>query len=71
MKLRFLSIIRAKLRTEILATGSPPSFDVTVAAAEWLMEEGAADRAAIHEISAARDHQMPPPSEKQNTVLGG
>jgi len=71
LKLRFLSVIRAKLRTEILAAGRPPGFDVTVAGTEWLVAESAADRAAIHQIPAARYHQIPPPSEKQNTVLGG
>jgi len=71
LKLRFFSIVRAKLRTEILAAGRSPSLDMAIAAAEWLLAKGAADRAAIHKIPAARDHQIPPPSEKQNMVLGG
>jgi len=56
LKLRFIGIIGAKFRTEILAGESPPGFDVTVMAAEWLVAEGAADRAAIHHVLAAYDH---------------
>jgi hypothetical protein len=65
----FLSIVRAELGTEVLAAGRSPKFNITVAGAEWLVAERAASGAAVHKIFAARDHQIAPPSEKQDTVL--
>jgi hypothetical protein len=47
---------RAKLRTKVVAGRRPPKFNVTIAGTEWLAAEHAADRAAVHEIPAAREH---------------
>ena len=69
-KLRFLGVIGAKLRAEVLPGGRAPDFHVAIAGAERLAAEHAAARAAVHEIPAARDHQIAPPSEKQHTVFG-
>jgi hypothetical protein len=68
-KARFLSVVRAKLRTEVVAVRRPPKFNVTIAGAERLVAEGAAGGAGVHEIPAARDHQIPPPSEKRITMI--
>ena len=65
-KVRFLSVVCAKLRAEVVTVSRPPNFNRT----EWLVAERAAGRAAVHEIPAARDHQIAPPSEKQHTVFG-
>jgi hypothetical protein len=63
-KVRFLRVIRAKLRTEVVAARRPPKFNITIAKTERLVAERAAGGIAVHEIPAARDHQIPPPSEK-------
>ena len=64
-KVRFLSVVCAKLRAEVVTVSRPPNFNRT----EWLVAERAAGRAAVHEIPAARDHQIAPPSEKTTRGL--
>ena len=64
-KVRFLSVVCAKLRAEVVTVSRPPNFNRT----EWLVAERAAARAAVHEIPAARDHQIAPPSEKTTRGL--
>jgi hypothetical protein len=56
-KLRFLGVIGAKLRAEVLPGGRAPDFHVAIAGAERLAAEHAAARAAVHEIPAAREHR--------------
>jgi hypothetical protein len=56
-KLRFLSVVGAKLRAKVLPGGRAPEFNVAIAGAERLAAEHAAARAAIHEIPAAREHR--------------
>jgi len=64
-KVRFLSVVCAKLRAEVITVSRPPNFNRT----EWLVAERAAAGAAVHEIPAARDHQIAPPSEKTTRGL--
>ena len=64
MKGGFLGVVGAKLRTEVVTVRRPPKFNITIAGTERLVAERAAGRAAVHEIPAARDHQIAPPSEK-------
>jgi hypothetical protein len=64
-KVRFLSVVGAKLRTEVVTVRRSPKFNITIAGTERLVAERAACGAAVLEIPAARDHQIPPPSEKQ------
>jgi hypothetical protein len=67
-KLRFLSIVGAELRTEVVATSRPPKFKVTIAETERLIAERAAVWTAVDEISAARNHPDPPsPGRKIRT----
>jgi hypothetical protein len=63
-KVRFLSVVRTKLRTEVVAVRRPPKFNITIAETERLVAERAASGAAVHEIPAARDHQIPPTERK-------
>src|SRR5438128_3126684 len=56
-KLRFLGVIGAKLRAEVLPGGRAPDFNVAIAGTERLAAEHAAARAAVHEIPAAREHR--------------
>jgi hypothetical protein len=53
---RFLSVVRAKFRTKVVAGGRPPKLNETIATTERLTAEAAVDRAAVHEIPAAREH---------------
>jgi hypothetical protein len=62
-KVRFLSVVGAKLRTEVVAVRRPPKFKITIAETERLVAEHAAVCTAVNEISAARNHQIPPPSK--------
>ena len=63
-ELGFLCVVGAKLRTEVVAVRRPPKFNMTFAEKERLVAERAAGGPAVHEIPAARDHQIPPPSKK-------
>ena len=62
-KIRFLSVVGAKLRTEVVAVRRPPKFKITIAETERLVAEHAAVWAVDDEISAARNHQNSPLSE--------
>jgi hypothetical protein len=53
---RFLSVVRAKFRTKVVAGGRPPKLNETIATTERPTAEAAVDRAAVHEIPAAREH---------------
>jgi hypothetical protein len=53
---RFLCVVRAKFRTKVVAGGRPPKLNETIATTERLTAEHAVDRAAVHEIPAAREH---------------
>jgi hypothetical protein len=53
---RFLSVVRAKFRTKVVAGSRPPKLNETIATTERLTAEPAVDRAAVHEIPAAREH---------------
>jgi hypothetical protein len=68
-KLRFLGIVRAKLRTEMFAVGRPPNFDMAVAEKEWLVAERAAREIAALEMLAARDHPSLQPKQEQLAYL--
>ena len=61
-KVRFLSIVGAKLRTEVVAVRRPPKFKITIAETERLVAEHAA--VADDEISAA---QILPRANHSNT----
>jgi hypothetical protein len=56
LKVLFLSVVRAELRTEVVAVRRPPRFNITIAKAERLVAERAAGGPAAHEMPAARDH---------------
>jgi hypothetical protein len=58
-KVRFLSVVGAKLRTEVVAIRCPP-IKITIAETERLVAEHAAVLAAVGEISAACNHQIRP-----------
>jgi hypothetical protein len=47
-KLGFLCIVRAKLRTVVMAVGSPPKFEEAIAETERLIAEGTACGAHSH-----------------------
>jgi hypothetical protein len=64
-KVRFLSVVGAKLRTEMVTVGRPPKVNITIAGTERLVAVRAAGGVAVLEIPAARDHQNSLPSEKQ------
>jgi hypothetical protein len=64
-KFRFLSVVGTKLRTKVLAVRCAPKFDITIAETERRVAERAAGWAAVYEIPAARDHQIPPPNESK------
>ena len=55
-KIRFLSVVGAKLRTEVVAVRRPPKFNVTIAGTERFAAEHAVDGAAVDKIPAAREH---------------
>ena len=62
-ELCLLCIVRAKLRTKVVAISRPPKFNMTIAKTERLVAERSAGGAAVYEVLAARDHQIPPLSE--------
>jgi hypothetical protein len=64
-KVRFLSVVGAKLRTEVVAVRRPPKFKITIAETDRRVAEHAA--AADDEISAARNHQILPRANHANT----
>jgi hypothetical protein len=66
-KVRFLSVVGAKLRTEVVAVRRPPKFKITIAETERLVAEHAAVCTAVNEISAARNHQIPPRAKHSTT----
>jgi hypothetical protein len=66
-KARFLSVVGAKLRTEVVAVRRPPKFKITIAETERLVAEHAAVCTAVNEISAARNHQIPPRAKHSTT----
>jgi hypothetical protein len=68
-KARFLSVVGAKLRTEVVAVRRPPKFKITIAETERLVAEHAAVCTAVNEISAARNHQIPPPEQNIQTQM--
>jgi hypothetical protein len=68
-KVRFLSVVGAKLRTEVVAVRRPPKFKITIAETERLVAEHAAVWAVDDEISAARNHQIPPPEQNIQTQM--
>ena len=53
---RLLSVVRTKFGTKVVAGGRPPKLNETIATTERLAAEHAVDRAAVHEIPAAREH---------------
>jgi hypothetical protein len=53
---RLLGVVRAKFGTKVVAGGRPPKLNETIATTERLAAEHAVDRAAVHEIPAAREH---------------
>jgi hypothetical protein len=53
-KVRFLSVVGAKLRAKVVARRRPPKFNVALAKTEWLAAEYAVDGAAVDEMPAAR-----------------
>jgi len=55
--LRLLGVVGAKFRAKVLAGGRPPKFNVAIAGTERLAAEHAAERGAVHEIPAAREHR--------------
>jgi hypothetical protein len=59
----FLSVVCAKLRTEMVAVRRPPKFKITVTETERFVAKGATSGAAVDQIPAARDHERPPSSE--------
>jgi hypothetical protein len=61
-ELRFLGVVSAKLRAEVLPGGRAPKFNVAVTGTERLSAEHAATRAAVDEIPAAHEHRSPPPN---------
>jgi hypothetical protein len=65
-KVRFLSVVGAKLRTEVVAVGRSPKFKITIAKTERLVAEHAAVWAVVDEIPAARNHQICPAHRKGN-----
>ena len=67
-KVRFLSVVRAKLRTKVMAGRRPPKFKLTIAGAEWLATEHAAD-GAFKRYLLLVSMGISPPSEITNTVL--
>jgi hypothetical protein len=58
-KLRFLSVVCAKLRTEVFAVRRPPNFNMSIPKKERLVAKRAAGEIAILEVLAARDHRTP------------
>jgi hypothetical protein len=64
-ELRFLCVGGAKLRTEVMAVRCPPKFNVTIAGTKGFVAERTAGGTRSHYISAARDHQIPPPSKNK------
>src|SRR4029453_5240801 len=61
-ELRFLGVVSAKLRAEVLPGGRAPKFNVAVTGTERLSAEHAATRAAVDEIPAAHEHRSLPPN---------
>jgi hypothetical protein len=59
-KLRFLRIVCAKLRAEVLAVGGPPDLNMTISKQERLIAERAAEEIAVSDVLAARDHRIAP-----------
>lgn len=55
-KVRFRSVVSAKLRTKVVAVRRSPKFEITIAETERLVAERAAVWAAVDEIPAARKH---------------
>jgi hypothetical protein len=53
---RLLGVVRAKFGTKVVAGGRPPKLNETITTTERLAAEHAVDRAAVHEIPAAREH---------------
>jgi hypothetical protein len=68
-KLRFLSIVRAELRTEVFTVRRTPNFNMTIPKKERLVAERAADEIAILEVLVARDHRTPPSNQRQLEYL--
>lgn len=68
-KIRFLSVVGAKLRTEVVTVRCPPKFKITIAETERLVAEHAAVWAIDDEISAARNHQIPPEQNIQTQMV--
>jgi hypothetical protein len=64
-KLRFLSVIRAKLGTEVLTVRRTPDLNMTVAKQERLVAECATEEIASLEVLAARDHRIAPSNHGQ------
>jgi hypothetical protein len=64
-KLRFLGIVRAKLRAEVLAVRRPPDFNMTITKQERLVAERATEEVAMLEVLAACDHWIAPEKEGQ------
>jgi len=58
---RFLGIIRAELRAEVLAIRGAPKFNSSVVRSERRVAVGATAGAVV-DVSAARDHRIPPAS---------
>jgi hypothetical protein len=48
LKLRFLCVVGAKLRTEVMAARCPPKFDVTIAWTKRIVAERAAGGTLSH-----------------------
>ncbi len=64
-KLRFLSVVRAKFRTEVLTVRRAPNLNVTIAKQERLVAERATQEIASLEVLAARDHRIAPSNHGQ------
>ena len=63
------STVGAKLRTEVVAVRRPPKFKITIAETEWLVAEHATVWPVDDEISAARNHQIPPRANIQAQMV--
>ena len=67
--MRFLSVVRAKLRTKVMAGRRPPKFNVTIAGAEWLAADMQRMGLPFKRYLLLVSMGILPPSEIANTVL--
>ena len=56
---RLRRVVRTKLGTKVIPGRRSPKLNVAISMTKRLAAEHAADRAAVHEILAAREHANP------------